>query len=159
MNPKNSFISFYLFLPLLAWFCDVFVTVHLKTFTSCETEYAGLIGCFRSRFAYNFLPSPTFLCFHSICPNLKTSHFFQILLRDIVNEKRNDCQLRNDRRGRNPQTGSEIYIKAAKVPKFIAGKALKEAVKCTTGKGTRSAFLNCLKRDLLRICDQSVTHL
>ena len=32
-------------------------------------------------------------------------------------------------KGRNPQTGEEIYIAASKVPKFVAGKALKEAVK------------------------------
>jgi len=30
--------------------------------------------------------------------------------------------------GRNPRTGEEIKIKAAKVPKFKAGKALKDAV-------------------------------
>jgi len=29
---------------------------------------------------------------------------------------------------RNPQTGSEIQISAAKAPRFKAGKALKEAV-------------------------------
>ena len=29
--------------------------------------------------------------------------------------------------GRNPQTGAEIKIKAAKVPKFRPGKALKDA--------------------------------
>lgn len=33
------------------------------------------------------------------------------------------------RNGRNPQTGAAIKIKAAKVPKFRAGKALKDAVK------------------------------
>ncbi len=33
------------------------------------------------------------------------------------------------RKGRNPQTGKEISIKAAKVVGFKAGKALKEAVK------------------------------
>ncbi len=33
------------------------------------------------------------------------------------------------RTGRNPQTGKEIKIKARKVPKFTAGKALKDAVK------------------------------
>jgi DNA-binding protein HU-beta len=33
------------------------------------------------------------------------------------------------RMGRNPQTGAAIKIKAAKVPKFRAGKALKDAVK------------------------------
>ena len=32
------------------------------------------------------------------------------------------------RKGRNPQTGKEIMIKATKVPTFRAGKALKEAV-------------------------------
>jgi nucleoid DNA-binding protein len=33
------------------------------------------------------------------------------------------------RTGRNPQTGKEIKIKAKKVPKFTAGKALKDVVK------------------------------
>ena len=32
------------------------------------------------------------------------------------------------RNGRNPRTGAVIKIKAAKVPKFRAGKALKDAV-------------------------------
>lgn len=32
------------------------------------------------------------------------------------------------RTGRNPRTGKSIKIKAAKVPKFRAGKALKDAV-------------------------------
>ena len=32
------------------------------------------------------------------------------------------------RSGRNPRTGAAIKIKAAKVPKFTAGKALKDAV-------------------------------
>ena len=32
------------------------------------------------------------------------------------------------RNGRNPQTGEEIQIAAAKVPAFKAGKALKDAV-------------------------------
>ncbi len=32
------------------------------------------------------------------------------------------------RTGRNPQTGAEIQIKAANVPSFKAGKALKDAV-------------------------------
>lgn len=36
---------------------------------------------------------------------------------------------RKARKGRNPQTGAEIAIKARKVPKFVAGKALKKAVK------------------------------
>lgn len=33
------------------------------------------------------------------------------------------------RSGRNPRTGATIKIKAAKVPKFRAGKGLKDAVK------------------------------
>jgi len=33
------------------------------------------------------------------------------------------------RTGRNPQTGAEIQIAAAKVPAFKSGKALKDAVK------------------------------
>ncbi|MBN2033205.1 MAG: HU family DNA-binding protein [Deltaproteobacteria bacterium] len=36
---------------------------------------------------------------------------------------------RKARKGRNPQTGAEIKIKAKNVPKFIPGKALKAAVK------------------------------
>ena len=36
---------------------------------------------------------------------------------------------RKARKGRNPQTGEEMNIAARKVPKFVSGKALKEAVK------------------------------
>ncbi len=36
---------------------------------------------------------------------------------------------RSARTGRNPQTGATINIKARNVPKFTAGKALKDAVK------------------------------
>jgi len=36
---------------------------------------------------------------------------------------------RNTRKGRNPQTGQEIAIKAKKVPRFVPGKALKDAVR------------------------------
>jgi len=36
--------------------------------------------------------------------------------------------MRAARTGRNPRTGDAIKIKAAKVPKFKAGKALKDAV-------------------------------
>jgi DNA-binding protein HU-beta len=36
---------------------------------------------------------------------------------------------RKARKGRNPRTGEIITIKATKVPKFSAGKSLKEAVK------------------------------
>ena len=35
---------------------------------------------------------------------------------------------RKARTGRNPQTGEAIKIKAKKVPKFVAGKALKDSV-------------------------------
>ncbi|MCX7635903.1 MAG: HU family DNA-binding protein [Syntrophales bacterium] len=35
------------------------------------------------------------------------------------------------RTGRNPQTGKPLKIKAKKVPKFTAGKKLKEAVAAT----------------------------
>jgi len=36
---------------------------------------------------------------------------------------------REARKGRNPQTGAEMKIPARKVPKFVPGKAMKEAVK------------------------------
>ncbi|MFZ7142358.1 HU family DNA-binding protein [Avibacterium avium] len=36
---------------------------------------------------------------------------------------------RKARTGRNPQTGAEIQIPASKVPAFVAGKALKDALK------------------------------
>jgi len=36
---------------------------------------------------------------------------------------------RKARKGRNPQTGEEIKIKAPKAPKFTPGKSLKEALK------------------------------
>ena len=36
---------------------------------------------------------------------------------------------RKARKGRNPNTGEEIKIKATRAPKFSPGKALKEAVK------------------------------
>jgi len=35
---------------------------------------------------------------------------------------------RAERKGRNPQTGEEITIKAARIPSFKAGKSLKDAV-------------------------------
>lgn len=40
-----------------------------------------------------------------------------------------EVSVRAARKGRNPQTGEEIKIKKTKVPKFRAGKALKDAVK------------------------------
>jgi len=39
-----------------------------------------------------------------------------------------DVKDRAERKGRNPQTGAEITIAAAKVPSFKPGKALKDAV-------------------------------
>ncbi len=39
-----------------------------------------------------------------------------------------DVSERKARKGRNPQTGAEIDIKATKAPRFKAGKALKDAV-------------------------------
>ena len=36
---------------------------------------------------------------------------------------------RKARKGRNPRTGETITIKAAKVPKFTAGKGLKDSVR------------------------------
>lgn len=39
-----------------------------------------------------------------------------------------EVRKRAARKGRNPQTGKEIQIAAAKVPAFKAGKALKDAV-------------------------------
>jgi len=36
---------------------------------------------------------------------------------------------RKARKGRNPQTGKDIEIKAKTVPKFVPGKALKNAVR------------------------------
>jgi DNA-binding protein HU-beta len=36
---------------------------------------------------------------------------------------------RKSRKGRNPRTGAVITIPAAKIPKFTAGKSLKDAVK------------------------------
>jgi DNA-binding protein HU-beta len=36
---------------------------------------------------------------------------------------------RKARKGRNPQTGAQIFIEARKVPRFVAGKALKDRVR------------------------------
>ena len=36
---------------------------------------------------------------------------------------------REARKGRHPQTGEKIYIEARMVPKFVPGRALKDAVK------------------------------
>ena len=39
-----------------------------------------------------------------------------------------DTAVRSARQGRNPQTGKAIQIKEARVPRFKAGKCLKDAV-------------------------------
>lgn len=36
--------------------------------------------------------------------------------------------MRSEREGRNPKTGEKLIIKACRVPKFKAGKGLKDAV-------------------------------
>lgn len=48
---------------------------------------------------------------------------------------------RQARTGRNPSTGAKIKIPAAKVPKFSAGKAFKDAVNAPkkAAKGARKA--------------------
>jgi DNA-binding protein HU-beta len=46
----------------------------------------------------------------------------------LVGFGRFEVSTRKARTGRNPQTGKEIKIAAAKVPKFRPGKALKDAV-------------------------------
>ena len=38
-------------------------------------------------------------------------------------------KLRKAREARNPKTGETVHVKATKVPKFAAAKALKDAVK------------------------------
>jgi len=40
-----------------------------------------------------------------------------------------ETRQRAARKGKNPQTGAEVMIPAAKVPAFKAGKALKDTVK------------------------------
>lgn len=39
-----------------------------------------------------------------------------------------DVKERSERKGRNPQTGEELTIAAARLPSFKAGKTLKDAV-------------------------------
>lgn len=46
----------------------------------------------------------------------------------LVGFGRFHVKTRSARKGRNPQTGEPIEIKASKVPGFTPGKALKEAV-------------------------------
>jgi len=44
---------------------------------------------------------------------------------------------RNASKGRNPRTGEEIQIKASRLPKFRAGKQLKDEVNVSGGAGAR----------------------
>ena len=45
------------------------------------------------------------------------------------NDNINDGNKERKRKGRNPQTGKVIKIKAKKIPKFVSGKAFRDAVK------------------------------
>ncbi len=68
------------------------------------------------------------------------SDVFDAVVDTITNAMKNDDKLtfvgfgtfavkeRAARQGRNPRTGETIEIKAAKIPSFKAGKALKDAV-------------------------------
>ena len=46
-----------------------------------------------------------------------------------------EVRKRAAREGRNPQTGDRIHIAETKSPSFLAGKALKDAVKGRTSEG------------------------
>ncbi|OYY48055.1 MAG: hypothetical protein B7Y54_14935 [Polaromonas sp. 35-63-240] len=56
--------------------------------------------------------------------------FFETARLTFINEGLlvNKTELIEHRTGRNPRTGDAIKIKAAKVPKFRPGKALKDAL-------------------------------
>lgn len=68
------------------------------------------------------------------------SKMLEVLIHNVISELKDGGQvvlpgfgsfstdLRSARTGRNPQTGNVIEIKAKRVPKFRAGKSLKEAV-------------------------------
>ncbi len=49
---------------------------------------------------------------------------------DLINEVANVVSTKKEAQAAvdNPQTGAEIKISASKAPKFVAGKALKDAV-------------------------------
>ena len=59
---------------------------------------------------------------------------------------------RAERKGRNPQSGEEITIKAAKIPSFKAGKSLKDAVNklffVELFKFKRKYYLVCLNNTI-----------
>lgn len=52
------------------------------------------------------------------------------------------ADIRQARTGRNPQTGKEIRIPAPQVPKFIPGRALREAVMDNVNSGLESIITN-----------------
>ncbi len=74
------------------------------------------------------------------CSKNRANDVLDAILNGITNSLKNDepvallgfgtfnVKERPARKGRNPRTGEEITIKAAKVPSFKAGKALKEAL-------------------------------
>ncbi len=53
---------------------------------------------------------------------------------------------RKAREGRNPKTGEKIKIAARKVPAFVAGKSLKEAVGGRTASAKSSAKKSAAKK-------------
>jgi integration host factor alpha subunit len=53
---------------------------------------------------------------------------------------------RKAREGRNPKTGEKIKIAARKVPAFVAGKSLKDAVGGGRSSGTKTAKRKSAKR-------------
>lgn len=64
--------------------------------------------------------------FEAITKSLKKKKYEPVTLIGFGTFKVNK---RKARKGRNPQTGEEIKIKASRVVKFVAGKALKDIVK------------------------------
>lgn len=64
--------------------------------------------------------------FNSITQSLKKKKSESVMLVGFGTFKVNK---RKARKGRNPQTGEEIKIKAGRVVKFVPGKALKDTVK------------------------------
>lgn len=81
------------------------------------------------------------------------SHIVELMLREITDAlKKGDrvaltpfgsfvVRQRKAREGRNPKSGEKIKIPARKVPAFVAGRSLKEAV-----SGTRSAKKGAAKK-------------
>ncbi|CAL4317829.1 DNA-binding protein HU-alpha [Buchnera aphidicola (Periphyllus testudinaceus)] len=77
----------------------------------------------------------------SLISKIKTKNILDTILSEITKslQKEENVQLvgfgtfkinkRSARTGRNPKTGKEIQILATKIPSFISGKTLKEAVK------------------------------